>query len=38
MPAVVGATVGAFYAAAACSLTGIVLLWIWQRNLESGRR
>lgn len=30
--AVVGATVGAFYAAAACSLFGIVLLWIWERS------
>lgn len=30
--AVVGATVGAFYAASACSLIGIVLLWIWQRD------
>lgn len=33
----VGATVGAFYASAACSLLGIVLLWIWQRSLEPGR-
>ncbi len=36
--AVVGATVGAFYAAAACSLIGIVLLWIWQRGLAPGGR
>ncbi len=28
----VGATVGAFYASAACSLIGIALLWIWQRG------
>ena len=28
----VGATVGAFYASAALSALGIVLLWIWQRN------
>ena len=32
-----GATVGAFYAAAACSLLGIVLLGIWQRGLASAR-
>ncbi len=32
-----GATVGAFYAAAACSLLGIVLLGIWQRGLASTR-
>ena len=31
----VGATVGAFYAAAACSLLGIVLLGIWQRGVEA---
>ncbi len=31
--AVAGATVGAFYGAAVCSLFGIVLLWIWQRNV-----
>lgn len=30
--AVVGATVGAFYASATLSAVGIVLLWIWQRN------
>ncbi|WP_419839093.1 MFS transporter [Candidatus Poriferisodalis sp.] len=30
-----GATVGAFYAAAACSLLGIVLLGIWQRGLAA---
>ena len=36
--AVVGATVGAFYASAALSAIGIVLLWIWQCNLESGGR
>ncbi len=29
--AIVGATTGAFYAAAACSLIGLGLLWIWQR-------
>lgn len=34
----VGATAGAFYAAAACSLTGIALLWIWQRGLVSSGR
>ena len=33
--AVVGATAGAFYAAAACSLFGIVLLGIWQRKVVS---
>lgn len=33
----VGATVGAFYAAAACSLAGIVLLWIWQHRIADGR-
>lgn len=32
----VGATVGAFYAAAACSLFGIVLLGIWQRSIAAG--
>ena len=32
--AIVGATVGAFYASAACSLLGIVLLWIWQRGIS----
>ena len=31
----VGATVGAFYAAAACSLLGIVLLGVWQRRIVS---
>ncbi len=36
--AVVGATVGAFYASATLSAVGIVLLWIWQRNpTPSGR-
>lgn len=30
--ALVGATVGAFYAAAVCSALGIVLLWIWQSS------
>ena len=34
----VGATVGAFYAAAACSLIGIVLLSIWQRDSASSGR
>ena len=33
--AISGATVGAFYGAAACSLFGIVLLWIWQRGAAS---
>ncbi|WP_420440276.1 MFS transporter [Candidatus Poriferisodalis sp.] len=33
--AVVGATVGAFYASAALSALGIVLLWIWQRGLAA---
>ena len=31
--AISGATVGAFYGAAVCSLFGIILLWIWQRNV-----
>lgn len=30
----VGATVGAFYASATLSAVGIVLLWIWQRNVN----
>ena len=32
--AVVGATVGAFYASATLSAVGIVLLWIWQRGIS----
>ena len=36
--AVVGATVGAFYASATLSAIGIVLLWIWQRGVAPANR
>ncbi|MCY3894780.1 MAG: MFS transporter [Acidimicrobiaceae bacterium] len=36
--AVVGATVGAFYAAAVLSAVGIALLWFWQRNPTPANR
>ena len=36
--AVVGATVGAFYASATLSALGIVLLWIWQRDRTTSHR